>query len=410
MRYEKFKTDLISIHPGLECLEFLAWRVGLDGYRGAHYFQHYRWDLDYIKIVLKNLKKYGMLLHTQGDIHKEYRYKSQEQKWAKFVANTDRDLRQINKSITDNGMRKIIFVNLQRLGLIHRFNKRKELCPVNKKAQYLYAQISQDGINLLEAKNIFDELKILGLAIDTYCGGLVQSILDCINSLEKAYIGNIEFTLFASFLGNTWKGQILSVDKITEFIEEFRSLNARQETVVKCVREYCDPKKFNGDKTQKRDFHNWQNETDSIFNTFALISLFEHDENSERLMLKGEIKGEAVKFKRSMVVKNEYFKYHEVEKDIQFELHHIVPFYSVNDIDMLKAIDNWQNLLYIDANSHKILSLDKEAKMAIKLDFDGQDVLLDNLLGFVKTLKFNENVRYKSSLQEKMKAYNKKLL
>lgn len=410
MRYEKFKTDLISIHPGLECLEFLAWRVGLDKYRGAHYFQHYRWDLDYIKIVLKNLKECGMLLHTQGDIHKNYRYKPQEQEWAKFLASTDKHLREINKSTSDNGMRKIIFVNLQRLGLIHRFNKKQKLCAVNKKAQYLYAQISRDGIDLLEAKNIFDELKILGLAIDTYCGGLVQSVLDCMNSLQKAYISNMEFTLFVSFLGNTWKEQILGIDKITQFIEEFRSLKARQKTVVECLREYCNPDKFNGDKTQKRDFHNWQNEADSIFNTFALISLFEYDKNSKRLILKGEIKGEVVKFKRSMIAKNEYFKNHEIEKDLQFELHHIVPFYFAKDINMLKAIDNWQNLLYIDANSHKILSLDKKAKMAIKLDFNQQDVLLDNLLGFIKRLKFNKNVRYKLSLQEKMKEYNQKLI
>lgn len=47
----------------------------------------------------------------------------------------------------------------------------------------------------------------------------------------------------------------------------------------------------------------------------------------------------------------------------------IMPFYYAKDIDALKAIDNWQNLLYIDANSHKIFSLDKSAKKAIILNF-----------------------------------------
>lgn len=140
------------------------------------------------------------------------------------------------------------------------------------------------------------------------------------------------------------------------------------------------------------------------------MALFEYDRNKQRLLLKININGENIAFKRSSIIKQEYFKQHEVQKDICFELHHIVPFYYAKDIDALKAIDNWQNLIYIDANSHKIFTLDKSAKKAIRLDFRDKDAVLDNLIGDEVVLKYTDNIRYKVALQERMLKYNKVLL
>lgn len=95
---------------------------------------------------------------------------------------------------------------------------------------------------------------------------------------------------------------------------------------------------------------------------------------------------------------------------MRFELHHIVPFYYAKDIDSLKAIDDWQNLLYIDANSHKILSLDKNKKKAIRLRFDELNARLDNLIGDEIVLRYTDNVRYKIALQERLILYNQRLL
>ena len=53
MTYTDFVTKLLGIQPALECLKFLAWRVNRDDYRGTHKLQHYRWNKEYIKIVLK---------------------------------------------------------------------------------------------------------------------------------------------------------------------------------------------------------------------------------------------------------------------------------------------------------------------------------------------------------------------
>lgn len=161
------------------------------------------------------------------------------------------------------------------------------------------------------------------------------------------------------------------------------------------------------DKTGKRDFCNQKNETEAIFNNLALISYFEYDKTKELLFLRSKIDGKSIKFKRSSFIKDEYFKNHNVEKNIQFELHHIIPFYYAKNFDELKIIDDWRNLIYIDANSHKLVTKNSNF---IRLNFDKDDAILDNFLGDKIMLENLKNIKYKISLQKQMIEYNKGLL
>lgn len=410
MTQEEFKNKLIGINPVLGCLKFLYHRVLRDDYRGTHKLQHYRWSAEYIKIVLKHLPKNNLLFHTQGDIHVNYRYSDEEQRFCEYLNKVNKDLLSLNASITDMGMRKIIFVNLQRMGFIDRFSKKKELCDINRKYQYRYVKITQRGLDFIHSRDIFDEQRHLGIALDFVFDGVVQDVLDILNALKPQYISVSEMMFFITYLGKEYQGNILTKDKIVEFINEFRSLKARAKVVEDVVSEFCSPSNFEGNKTDKRDFHNWRNETQSMFNSFDLMSLFEYDTERQRLLLKANINGEKITFKRSSLIKAEYFKQHEVQKDVRFELHHIVPFYYAKDIDALKAIDNWQNLIYIDANSHKIFSLDKSAKKAIRLNFRDLDAVLDNLIGDEILLKYTDNIKYKVELQQRLIRYNQNLL
>lgn len=411
MTQEAFKNGLIGINPALACLEFLYQRVLRDDYRGTHKLQHYRWSAEYIKIVLKYLPKDSLLLHTQGDIYDNYIYSNDERDFCEYLNKVNKDLQKsLGGSITDMVMRKIIFVNLQRMGFIDRFNKKKELCNINKKYQYKYVKITQRGLDFINSKDIFEEQKHLGIALDFVFDGVVQDVLDILNTLEPQYISVSEMMFFVTYLGKEYQGSILTKDKIVEFINEFRSLKARAKAVEDIISEFCLPENFVGDKTNKRDFHNWKNETQSMFNSFDLMSLFEYDTTKQRLLLKANINGKNITFKRSSLIKAEYFKQHEVQKDVRFELHHIVPFYYAKDIDALKAIDNWQNLIYIDANSHKVFSLDKSAKKAIRLSFENLDAVLDNLIGDKILLKYIDNIKYKIELQQRLVKYNQNLL
>lgn len=92
MTQEGFKVQLIEINPALPCLEFFYYRVLRDDYRGVHKLQHYRWNTDYIKIVLKHLPQDNLLLHTQGDIYDNYRYSDEEQNFCEYLKKVNKDL------------------------------------------------------------------------------------------------------------------------------------------------------------------------------------------------------------------------------------------------------------------------------------------------------------------------------
>ncbi|MDA3054911.1 MULTISPECIES: hypothetical protein [unclassified Campylobacter] len=420
---KEFKEKLLGIQPALKCLQFLYDRTLRVDYRGTHKLQHYRWNKEFIKIVLKNLPKEKLLYHTKGDIHDDYKYKPDEYEFCEYLTKVNKELEEIGSNIPrhkDMVMRKILFVNLQRMGFIDRFALRKngkiEFCNPNEiYRNYRYVKINNNGLKFLNSKDIFEEQKILGVALDNVFNGLAQDILDILNSLQPQYITVSEMMFFVTYLGREYQGKILTKDNIVEFINEFRSLKARRKTTENVVSEYCDfveelCDKFKREKTDMRDFHNWKNESQTMFNNFNLMSLFEHDEKQERLLLKTTIKGEKIIFKRSSVIKEQYFKEHNINKNLQFELHHIVPFYYAKDIDALKAIDDWKNLIYIDANSHKLFTLDKKIKNAIRLNFRNLDAVLDNLVGDEVVLKYTDNIKYKVALQDLIKNYNKSLL
>lgn len=412
MNEKEFKDNIISIDPSANCLKFLCYRILRNDYRGVHKLQHYRWSAKYIKIVLKHLSKNELLYHTTGDITNSYRYKENEIPFLNYLKSVNSELLEEKEgSITDMGMRKIIFVNLHRMGFIDRFTHKGIKCDINKTYRnYRYVKITQKGIDFVQAKNIFEEQKILGLALDFLFDGLVQDILDILNSLERPQLSISEMMFFVSYLGKEYQGNIITKDTVINLINEFRSLQARQKVVEHVINDFCNPKKFKGNKLTKRDYGNWKNESQSIFNGLGLMSLFEYDTKTKKLFLKAQINGEDIKFKRSATIKEEYFYQHKVAKDIRFELHHIIPFYFAKDIDMLKAIDDWRNLIYIDSNSHSILSRDKEAKYAIRLSFENVNVILDDFNKYKLYLLFDENIKYNISLQKRLVEYNKLLI
>ena len=209
MKNNEFLEKLKGINPALECLEFLYHRILRDDYRGTHKLQHYRWSAKYIKLVLKNLQahcdKEGFLYHTAGDIYDDYAYKDEELDFATFLRNLNFDLQRANEgSVTDMGVRKIIFVNLQRMGFISRYTKDKALCDIGKTYRnYRFVRLTQSGLDFLNATSLFEEQKILGLALDSIFDGLVQDILDILTYFDEKqrYVSIDEMTFFCELFG-----------------------------------------------------------------------------------------------------------------------------------------------------------------------------------------------------------------
>lgn len=177
------------------------------------------------------------------------------------------------------------------------------------------------------------------------------------------------------------------------------------------VKTYCNPANFLGNKTQKRDYDNWSNQAQQIIKLLSQMSYFEYDEEKDRLVIrigKNGIYENKAKLKRSIIEKLKYFKEHGIVKSDGFELHHVVPLCWAKSIIEFQILDNWKNLVYIDAFSHAQITHNNNANVILKfidnyvifIDFENKEVKCQNDI----------NILYDDSKQYIMLEYNKRLL
>jgi hypothetical protein len=222
---------------------------------------------------------------------------------------------------------------------------------------------------------------------------------------------------FISFIGKKLNGVTISFEVILEYLKEWKLLTETQKrAVLKIVKDYCDTK-LNVDNTakpNKRDFHNWKNEAQQVFMLAGFTAYFNYDENSERLLFMiakyaiftsiADIK----RLKRSSVEKSKYFSEHSINKVLGFELHHIVPLLLAKNAVQFFILDKWQNMLYIDADRHAVIS--QSGNVHIKLDFDNNDIVLSDTLNNSIHFDYGTNVIYGVANKQVMSDTNTSLL
>ena len=264
MRYEEFEKELCGIDPSKKCFKFLVRRVASDDYRGVQHSQHNRYDMDTIFTMLDELYKIvgtnKMVIRTT-DLKKRPSNLPEEALYANYVNQLSKKLGRC----TQDSVRKNIFVDLHRMGLIERYNEKCVKMLPYENGTKKYVSISDLGLDFINNSHSLFERKLrYTRAIDTLTKGLADKLL-IIAELEGK-ISETEFQFFFSFYGEELNGHRYSDIELIEYIREFRLLSKFQrEQAVKLVKQYCNPKLFRGDKTNKRDFHNWLNETQQIF-------------------------------------------------------------------------------------------------------------------------------------------------
>lgn len=264
MTYKEFKEKLCNIDCSKECFKFLADRVASNDYRGIQCSQHNRYDINVVFIMLDELYKVAgenkMIIRT-ADLKNRPMNLPEESDYAIYVNNLSRKLGRC----TQDSVRKNLFVDLHRMGLIERYNSKGVKLAPYESGTKKYVRISALGIDFINAGHTMLERQLrYTRAIDTLTKGLADQLLS-IAELD-GIISETEFQFFFSFCGETLNNHRYTPNELMDFIKEFRRLSRYQrEYAVKTVKEYCSPKAFAGDKTHKRDFSNWLNETQQIF-------------------------------------------------------------------------------------------------------------------------------------------------
>lgn len=410
----ELKERLCRLDPYKKCLEFLAKRICSSNYRGVQISQHNRYTEEDVKqylLEMFNVVQKGEMKIRDTDISKRPEPRTDE---LKYVQYTNKIKNMLGKG-TQDSIRKNIFVDLSRMGLLDRYDENKNFVDPFSQSKHnvKYVKLSIQALDLID--NLGDVQKsyfLYSKAINKMTKGLENRLYNIIQIYDLKKITLIEFVFFLSFLDMKIDNEdlIYSEEILVNYILEFRSLSVHvQEAVINIVKEFCDPKAFvDRPKNEKRDFHNWMNEGQQIFNLMDQTFLFEYIEKYKYLILRAKVLSEtqSPKLLRSSTEKDEYFKKHNISKEVGFELHHIIPLFKAKSLEQFYVLDTRENMIYIDAKTHSIIS--QTNNLNTRLEFVKTDVKLIDDSKVCKDIycKYRENVLYNPLNKEKMIEFN----
>jgi hypothetical protein len=189
-------------------------------------------------------------------------------------------------------------------------------------------------------------------------------------------------------------------------------LSVIKNKLLELIQKYANPNNFDGDKTQKKDFHNWINETQQIFRLLKQTSYFQTDENNQNIALNIGSYGifSVDNIKRSDQPKQEYFKLHQQQKVKDFELHHMVAISQARNKQEVDLLDNVYNLIYLHRDKHLEITRNKNPHVYLSInkamvrfcDFDSTRIQANN---GVEALYSTNN-----SILQKLEVHNKKAI
>lgn len=403
--------ELTFIDKSKKSILFLEKRLKVDNYRGIQISQHNRYNLNDIFVILEILYKYSkkekMEIRTT-DISKRPYNLPNEEKFAEYVNEVNLKMGRC----TQDSIRKNIFVDLNRMGLINRYHKDELVLPHIKK-KITSISISDLGIELLECNNVLEKQMKYSECIDNLLKGVAVKLMKILSELEKITL--LEFTFFISFIDQKLENKIYLENDIIDLIKDFRTLAVAQKNFIeKKIKEYAQPKNFKGNKKNKKDYNNWNNESQQILNLLNQTALYEYDMKTKTLIFKCDKteslfkKDEIKKLKRSIKAKEKYFEEHEVSKKKGYELHHVVPLLKAKNSEHFFLLDVWENLLYIDAKTHSIITQNGNRQIVLKI-LENYDIELTDLENPIH-IKFDDNVFYGIKNAKKIENKNIELL
>ena len=349
--------------------------------------------------ILRLFDKYApnkslMAIRTT-DLSKRPENTPEERRYAQFCD----DAKQEVGIGTQDAMRKNIFVDLHRMGLIVRYDAKENPTDPFSKQRVKFVSLSDQGMKLIAVGKIEDEFFIFSKGVDKLLGGYISVLLDLLRDTELQ-LKNVtihEFMFFVSAIGTETSFNICR-RRCINLIRSYRNLSRIQRhSVIETLKDKLKPENYSESKTAKRDFHNWYNKVEQVYSILRQTVYFEV--RDKKLVLK---KG------RSSNEKSQYFKTHKVKKTLGFELHHVVPLgWSENEYQF-KLLDKWENMVYIDGFSHAKITQNRNRNVVMTANED--DLMLSDHNENQIYLKNRDHILYSTDKQNRMLDYNKQLL
>jgi len=348
---DKILEDILSIKRRNDFLSYIVNRITNENYRGTHKSQHQRYDLDKAVSFLRNF--YNIAATNKMLIPKGDWKMSDEKKQLELKKDFYDYYCLVQKTgIGANSIKKHLFVDFARAGFFEKYDKNGRLIQnLQKRTSTKHIKLSEDGVKLLSSDEIVVRYRLFTKGVEKLLG---DSLIDLIQAIDLSEFRRETFTFEEYTLIFSDDENIDGSEKI-ELLKSYRSLSqSEKRKTLDLIKKYCTPERFKGNKTTKRDYHNWKNETDQLFSLFKTTIYFEVLNQGGQDVFKLNTSDNIGIFTatRGAHPKSEYFKRHGVEKISGYELHHIVPISYVVNKEEHKIVDDYRNLIYLCKQKH----------------------------------------------------------
>ena len=401
-----------TIRPNT-ALEFIDRRVNDINYRGAPSSEHNRYNMDEIYKTLTILDEYAsdkqLMQIRDTDLKKRPQNTPDEQKYALFC---EKVRAAVGKG-TQDSIRKNIFVDLHRMGLIDRYDINKNVISPCEHRATKYVSLTSEGMKFIKEQDLLNRSFIFTKAIDILLGGYIEIALQLLRDPEYNIkkIAKYEFMFFVSAVDSNTAFSI-TLEQCAELIQAYRRLDRwTQKKVIEILSDKLKPEYFQGNKTFQRDWYNWKNKIDQMYHLFAQSPHFDvvGDDLSLSTRKITTKSGETVDvMKRSITEKDNYFNKKKKKKTSGFELHHVIPLAWAESPEQYKLFDKWENMVYIDAFKHAMITQNRNRN--VEMRSNNNDILLFDHFGNVIELSYEKgNILYDPQNQKTMLDYNQEL-
>jgi hypothetical protein len=322
--------------------DYLKQRIKRPDYRGYHLSQHNRLPFEKICYLLEtiynNIKDKKIKIHV-GD------WKGIKQNCSEYYKIIDEINKSKDFSCTVNSLKKNIFPDLAVMGFLDRFDKNNTLVLGDKRSEIYYVKLSDLAVSFANEKSLLKKYKIYINAVEK----LVEPILEELFMILFKEFDSVNIYEYTFILSDP----NLTTDQKIDLIKEYRRLKKIQQTslISHIEKKFQEINKRAKNKTEKRDFMNWYNESLQVFNLLNQTIYFK---TFRKTILMLSISQEILEFvaSRSQKEKELYFEYHNVPKKDGYQLHHIYPISYATSRKELELIDNHKNLIYISDKIH----------------------------------------------------------
>lgn len=274
-------TQIRNVAPNSQCVSFLLGRIQGDTYRQVHISQHNRYTQYEITVILQKIREIvgnGFMQIRTTDLTKRPINVAGEELYAQLTNTINLQLGRC----TQDSLRKNFFVDMHRMGFLYRYDEHRNLIPPFYKAHTIkYVSLTPMAIDFLDGdsqtKNFIYESALMMLGHQFF-----MDLYEVVSNLGNC-ISQDEFMLFGTFLNQSFDDGIIvwRRNKIIGLIQDFRTLTQnQQDKLICCIQDYCNTNNFSGNKTNKRDFHNWLNETQQILRLLSQIPNFQVNSNN----------------------------------------------------------------------------------------------------------------------------------